>query len=202
MPSRGSPIEDVQTTLVVGPHPVAAGRPPAGQLPALGPLPAGHVRAVERQVFAGPDHRPQFEQRPVGQCGVQLGWRVPRPKAAPGHEIGTRRDHGGRTDLEQSQLARHVKQPGRPRAIQDCAHTTMRRASRRESSWTVTTGGYGDGPTGNHLPTEATSRPEPEADRGDVDGRAATAGTGRTPSATARTAVVRPATVPRPAPAS
>jgi hypothetical protein len=95
------------------------GRPPAGLLPALGPLPAGHVGAVEGEVLGGPDHRPQLEQRPVGQGGVQLGRRVRRPEAAPGHEVGVRGDGGGRVDLEQRQAAHHLQQPGRPPAVQE-----------------------------------------------------------------------------------
>src|SRR6266496_2103242 len=46
---------------------------------------------------------------------------------------------------------------GRGRS-KSCARTAMRRASRRESSWTVTTRGYRTGPTGSHLPIGARCR--------------------------------------------
>jgi hypothetical protein len=57
-------------------------------------------------------------QCPAGKCSAQPGWRVRRPEAAPGHEIGVRRDRGDRIDLEQRQPAHHAQQPGRPLAIQ------------------------------------------------------------------------------------
>ena len=44
-------------------------------------------------------------------------------RGAPRHEIGVRRDGGGRVDLEQRQVAHHVEQPGRPRTVQElCAY--------------------------------------------------------------------------------
>ena len=109
--ARGAePFPDVEATGVVGPDPVAVGRPPPGGVPAPGRLPAGHVGAVERQVLAGPGHRPQLEQGPVGQGGAQLGRRVRRPEAAPGHEVGAQGDGG---DREQRQGAPHpAARPG------------------------------------------------------------------------------------------
>jgi hypothetical protein len=47
---------------------------PAGIRANTSPCPVGHVRAVQREIFAGPDHHPQLQQRPVRKCGIQLGW--------------------------------------------------------------------------------------------------------------------------------
>ena len=63
--------------------------------------------------------------------------------------------HVDRIDLEQSQLAHHIKQPGRPRAIQELrAHGQAACVAAGEFAdghdlrlW--------DGPTGSHLPIGA-----------------------------------------------
>jgi hypothetical protein len=61
------------------------------------------------------------------------------PSLPPGHEVCARRHGGDLVSLQQRQMPGHADQFGRPVMVQQLgAHTAIRRASARQSSWTLT----------------------------------------------------------------
>ena len=81
--------------------------------------PLGRAGEVQAQVAHRPHERVELEQRPVLlQRLLELGGLVRRAEAAPGHEVGTGRDRGGRVDLQQGQLPHDLEQLGRPGGVE------------------------------------------------------------------------------------
>ena len=74
--------------------------------------PARHLRAVQREVLARPDHHVQLDQPAVGQRRSQVVRPVRGPHPAPQHEVGAGR-HGRRlVHLQQGQGPDDVEQVG------------------------------------------------------------------------------------------
>ena len=82
------------------------------------PGPVRHVGAVEREVFRGPDHRLELEERPVLEGAAQLRRGVRRSQAAPRDQVGARGDRGDRVELEQAQVPHQLEQPGRSLGVE------------------------------------------------------------------------------------
>ena len=79
----------------------------------------GRTGEVQAQIAHRPHHGVELEQRPVLlQRLFELGGLVRRAEAAPGHEVGARRDRGGRVDLQQGQLPHDLEQLGRPGGVE------------------------------------------------------------------------------------
>ncbi len=113
-PRVGEPSEDVATARVVRRHPVADRLLPLAQRTAPGPV--GHLRPIERDILARPDHPAEFDQRAPLERVAQFLWCVRGPEPAPRHEIGVRRDRSGQIVLQQREVTHHIEQPGRARA--------------------------------------------------------------------------------------
>ena len=116
-PRGAEPVEDVAPARVVGPHPVAAGTP-ASRAARRGP---GHAAISAR--YSARSSAGRIIARSSISCRsssavARSAGEYDDPSRLHGHQVGARRDGGGRVDLQQRQLAHHVQQVGRPRAVQ------------------------------------------------------------------------------------
>ena len=102
------PLEDVAAAGVVGLDPRDHVLHPPRERPL--PRPVGHLRAVQREVLARPDHHVQLDETAFGQRALQVVRPVRGPHPAPQHEVGAGR-HGRRlVDLKQGQGPDDVEQ--------------------------------------------------------------------------------------------
>jgi hypothetical protein len=107
---RRESFEDVAAAGVVGLHPRDDVLHPPWERPL--PRPVGHLRAVQREVLARPDHHVQLDQSTVGQRSLQVLRSVGGPHPAPQHEIGTGRHRRRLVHLQQGQGPDDVEQVG------------------------------------------------------------------------------------------
>ena len=130
-PHAAEPVEDVPAARIVGPHPVALGSAASratARARATRPSPRGRAPGLRS---AGSSPGVRAAPGPPARCPVPLANTT--TQAAPGHQIGTRRDGRGRVDLEQGQVAHHVEQRGRPRTVQQLrAHRDAARIDTRK----------------------------------------------------------------------
>lgn len=103
-------FEDVAAAGVVGLDPRDDVLHPPRERPLARPV--GHLRAVQREILARPDHHVQLDQSPVGQRSLQVLRPVCRPQPAPQHEVGAGRDGRCLVHLQQRQGPDDVQQVG------------------------------------------------------------------------------------------